>query len=89
MRAIALTVTAVLAFGVTGAAAVILKSQGNIQSRDITDLLSKNRRAAILGIVVISNLITPGADFVSPAVMSVVLYGLFEASIVMIRMGGK
>ena len=64
---------------------VLLSKVGLVTSR----LLSKNRRAAILGIVVISNLITPGADFVSPAVMSVVLYGLFEASIVMIRMGGK
>lgn len=50
--------------------------------------LRKHRRAAILTIVVTANLITPG-DLVSPLVMSAVLYGLYEASIVMIRMGGK
>ncbi len=64
---------------------VLLSKVGIITSK----WLRKNRRGAILGIVVVSNLITPGADFVSPMVMSVVLYGLFEASIVMIRLGGK
>ena len=47
MRGIALGVTAVLVFGVTGAAAVVLKSQGNITSRNITGLLSKNRPKAV------------------------------------------
>ncbi len=64
---------------------VLLSKVGIVSSRG----LRKSRRPAILAIVVVSNLITPGADFVSPMVMSVVLYGLFEASIVLIRMGGK
>jgi Sec-independent protein secretion pathway component TatC len=44
---------------------------------------------AILGITVVSTLITPGADLVSPIVMAVTMYGLYEVSIVMIRMGGR
>jgi sec-independent protein translocase protein TatC len=51
--------------------------------------LRRSRRKALLGIVILSNVITPGADLVSPAVMAVVMYGLYEVSIVMIRMGGK
>jgi sec-independent protein translocase protein TatC len=51
--------------------------------------LRRSRRMALLGSVVVSALITPGGDFVSPLVMSAVLYGLYEASILMIRMGGK
>jgi Sec-independent protein secretion pathway component TatC len=44
---------------------------------------------AILGIVIFSAFVTPGADLVSPIVMAVVMYGLYEVSIVMIRMGGR
>ena len=64
---------------------VLLSKVGMVSSA----MLRRSRRKAILGIVIISNLITPGADFVSPAVMAVTLYGLYEVSIVMIRMGGK
>jgi sec-independent protein translocase protein TatC len=51
--------------------------------------LSGSRRMALVGIVTFSALITPGADIVSPIVMAVVMYGLFEVSIVMIRMQGR
>lgn len=45
-RTIALGVTAVLLFGVTGAAAVALKFQGNIKSRSVASLLGNNRPKA-------------------------------------------
>jgi len=64
---------------------VLLSKVGIVTSQR----LRSSRRLAILTIVIVSNLITPGADFVSPAVMSVTLYGLYEVSIVMIRLGGK
>jgi Sec-independent protein secretion pathway component TatC len=44
---------------------------------------------AYMGIVIFSAIVTPGADLVSPIVMAVVMLGLFEASIVMIRLGGR
>ena len=43
---------------------------------------------AILGITIVSTLITPGADFVSPIAMAVTMYGLYEVSIIVIRLGG-
>jgi sec-independent protein translocase protein TatC len=45
------------------------------------DLLRRNRRYAILGIVIFAVIITPGGDPVSPSIMSVVMYILFELTI--------
>ena len=39
--------------------------------------------------MIFSELVTPGADFVSPIVMAVVMYGLYEVSIILIRLGGR
>jgi sec-independent protein translocase protein TatC len=64
---------------------VLLSKVGIVSSR----LLRSSRRMAVLFITVFSAIVTPGADLVSPVVMAVVMYGLYEASIVMIRMGGK
>jgi sec-independent protein translocase protein TatC len=64
---------------------VLLSKVGLVSSQK----LRRNRRMAILGAVIVSNLITPGGDFVSPAVMSLLLYGLYETSIVLIRMNGR
>jgi sec-independent protein translocase protein TatC len=64
---------------------VLLSKVGIVTSQR----LRRSRRMAILGVVVFANLITPGADFVSPAVMAIVMYALYEVSIVMIRMGGR
>jgi sec-independent protein translocase protein TatC len=49
--------------------------------------LRRSRRQAVLGVTLFAAIITPGADFVSPIVLAVVMYGLFEASIVMISLG--
>jgi sec-independent protein translocase protein TatC len=64
---------------------VLLSKVGIVTSKG----LRSSRRMAVLGIVIFSAVITPGADLVSPIVMAVVMYGLFEASIVMIRLGGR
>jgi sec-independent protein translocase protein TatC len=64
---------------------VLLSKVGLITSRQ----LRSSRRMAILGITIVSTLITPGADFVSPIAMAVTMYGLYEVSIVMIRLGGR
>lgn len=64
---------------------VLLSKVGIVSSK----LLRSSRRMAILGITIFSAVITPGADIVSPVVMAVTMYGLYEASIVMIRLGGK
>jgi sec-independent protein translocase protein TatC len=64
---------------------VLLSKVGIVTSKK----LRSSRRMAILAITIISTLITPGADLVSPIVMAVTMYGLYEVSIVMIRMGGR
>ncbi len=64
---------------------VLLSKVGLITSAQ----LRRSRRMAILTVTIISTLITPGADFVSPIAMAVTMYGLYEISIVMIRLGGR
>ena len=64
---------------------VLLSKVGIVTSKK----LRSSRRMAVLAITVVSTLITPGADLVSPIVMAVTMYGLYEVSIVMIRMGGR
>jgi sec-independent protein translocase protein TatC len=64
---------------------VLLSKVGIVTSKK----LRSSRRMAILGITIVSTLITPGADLVSPVVMAVTMYGLYEVSIIMIRMGGR
>ena len=64
---------------------VLLSKVGIVTSQR----LRSSRRMAILGIVIFSAVITPGADLVSPIVMAVTMYLLYEVSIVMIRMGGR
>ncbi|MEI6155837.1 MAG: twin-arginine translocase subunit TatC [bacterium] len=51
--------------------------------------LRKWRRNAIVLAVVVGAFATPGTDLVSPIVLSVVLYMLYELSIWLIRAGGR
>ncbi len=51
--------------------------------------LSGLRRPAILGIAIFATAITPGGDLVSPTVLGVTMYVLFEATIIAIRRSGK
>ena len=77
-----------LAFGVVmefPIVLVLLSKVGIVTSKR----LRSSRRMAVLGIVIFSAVITPGADLVSPVVMAVVMYALYEVSIVMIRLGGR
>jgi sec-independent protein translocase protein TatC len=64
---------------------VLLSKVGLITSKQ----LRSSRRIAILGVTIVSTLITPGADFVSPIAMAVTMYGLYEVSIILIRLGGR
>jgi sec-independent protein translocase protein TatC len=77
-----------LAFGLVMEFPIVLVLLSKVGILTSTKLRS-SRRMAILGITIVSTLITPGADLVSPIVMAVTMYGLYEVSIVMIRMGGR
>ncbi len=47
------------------------------------------RRMAILGISIFAAAITPGGDLVSPFVLGITMYLLFEGTIIAIRRSGK
>jgi sec-independent protein translocase protein TatC len=51
--------------------------------------LRRSRRVVILVIAVISAVATPGGDPISPIVLGVTMYLLYEFSIVLIRLGGR
>jgi len=51
--------------------------------------LASARRMAILGIAIFATAITPGGDLVSPTVLGLTMYVLFEGTIFFIRRSGK
>ena len=51
--------------------------------------LTRSRRFVLLGIAVFSTVATPGGDLVSPTVLGVTLYVLFELTILVIRRSGR
>jgi sec-independent protein translocase protein TatC len=51
--------------------------------------LRSSRRFVILAIAIISAVVTPGGDPISPTVLGVTMYVLYEFSIVLIRLGGR
>ena len=78
-----------LAFGLIMEFPIILF--GAVAGRDRH--LAAARRApggtAILGIAIFAAAITPGGDLVSPIVLGVTMYILFEGTIFVIRRSGK
>ncbi len=54
-----------------------------------SDRLKAARRYVILGIVIFSAVATPGGDLVSPAVLSLTMYALFELTLAFISRSGR
>ena len=51
--------------------------------------LASSRRVVILGIAVLSAVATPGTDIVSPFILGLTMYLLFELTVIAIRRSGK
>jgi len=51
--------------------------------------LRSSRRVVILAIAIIAAVATPGGDPISPTVLGLTMYALYEFSIVLIRVGGR
>lgn len=51
--------------------------------------LRSSRRVVILAIAIVSAVATPGGDPISPTVLGLTMYALYEFSIVLIRVGGR
>jgi sec-independent protein translocase protein TatC len=80
--------TLFLAFGLTmefPIVLVLLSKVGIITS----NRLRSSRRIVILAIAVFSAVVTPGGDLVSPVVLGLVMYLLYELAIVLVKMGGR
>lgn len=80
--------TLFLAFGLTmefPIVLVLLSKVGIITS----DRLKRSRRIVILGIAVFSAVVTPGGDLVSPAVLGITMYLLYELAILLVKWGGR
>jgi len=54
-----------------------------------SDRLRRSRRVIVLGIAIFAAAATPGGDLVSPAVLGLTLYLLFEGTIIVIRRSGR
>ena len=54
-----------------------------------SDRLSRSRRVVILVIAIFAAIATPGGDLVSPLVLGVTLYLLFEGTVFFIRRTGR
>lgn len=77
-----------LAFGILMEFPILLigLSRVNIVT---SELLRRSRRTVILIIAVFSAIATPGGDLISPTILGVTLYVLFEGTIVFIRRTGR
>lgn len=51
--------------------------------------LTRSRRYIILGIAIFATAVTPGGDLVSPTVLGLTMYVLFELSVILIRRSGR
>lgn len=54
-----------------------------------SERLRRSRRMIVLGIAVLSAAATPGGDLVSPAILGLTLYVLFEGTVLVIRRSGR
>jgi sec-independent protein translocase protein TatC len=77
-----------LAFGILMEFPVVLVGLSRI-GVVTSQRLRRSRRFIILGIAVFSAVATPGTDLVSPTVLGVTLYVLFELTILVIRRSGR
>jgi sec-independent protein translocase protein TatC len=54
-----------------------------------SELLRRSRRIVVLGIAIFAAAVTPGGDLVSPGVLGITMYVLYELTIVLIRRSGR
>jgi len=79
--------TMFLAFGLTMQFPIVLYVLSRVGIVSSTRLRSA-RRFVVLGIAIFATVVTPGGDLVSPTVLGLTMYALFEISIIVIKRGG-
>jgi sec-independent protein translocase protein TatC len=78
------TLTVMLAFGLAFQFPIVLLLLGRVGILSYS-FLSRRRRQAVLLIVLFAVIATPGGDPLSSAVLSLVMYALFEATLQLMR----
>jgi sec-independent protein translocase protein TatC len=80
--------TLFLAFGILMEFPVLLVGLSRV-GIVTSERLRRSRRFVMAGIAIFAAIATPGGDLVSPTVLGVTLYALFELTILVIRRGGR
>src|SRR5438445_950464 len=80
--------TMFLAFGLTMQFPIVLYVLSRVGIVSSTRLRSA-RRFVVLGIAIFATVVTPGGDLVSPTVLGLTMYALFEISIIVIKRSGR
>jgi sec-independent protein translocase protein TatC len=80
--------TLFLAFGILMEFPVLLVGLSRV-GIVTSDRLRRSRRFVIVGIAVFATVATPGGDLVSPSVLGLTLYALFELTVLVIRRSGR
>lgn len=80
--------TMFLAFGLIMEFPIVLVALSRVNIVT-SDLLRRSRRVVVLGIAIFAAAATPGGDLVSPGVLGLTMYLLFELTIVLIRRSGR
>lgn len=80
--------TMFLAFGIVMEFPIVLFGLSRV-GIVTSDLLRRSRRYVILGISIFAAVVTPGGDLVSPFVLGITMYVLFELTIIFIRRSGR
>jgi sec-independent protein translocase protein TatC len=87
-RYLGFVTTLLLAFGLVFEFPVVLVGLSRVGILSYSRLAAQ-RRYAVLIIVVLAVLLTPGGDVFSPLIMSGLMYLLFEGSLLVIRLGRR
>ena len=77
-----------LAMGLVFEIPLVMMGLGKIGLVD-SRTLSKNRKFAILGAVVLATIVTPGSEVLTSTILSIPLYLLYELSIILLRFMNK
>ena len=80
--------TMFLAFGLIMEFPIVLVALSRVNIVT-SDLLRRSRRVVVLGIAIFAASVTPGGDLVSPGVLGLTMYLLYELTIVLIRRSGR
>jgi sec-independent protein translocase protein TatC len=85
---VGLVTTMMIVFGIVFEFPILLVALARVGVLD-RRRLARGRRWAVLGIVLFAIVATPGGDPISPLILSSVMYLLYEAALIVVRLSGR